>query len=88
MGVEAKTQETKTEPIWKVLTSMLKNKDLILLFFSYFINMIGSTNPRTGYQIFVSKMYGFYDVNQTKSFTNTVNVFTMGFILCFSIFAG
>ena len=48
MGVEAKTQETKTEPIWKVLISMLKNKDLILLFFSYFINMIGSTNPRTG----------------------------------------
>ena len=54
-----------------VLLHMCKNRDIVLLFFAYWINMIGSTNTRTGATVLISKVYGFTDSNYAKSYSET-----------------
>ena len=63
-----RSAETETQPLWKVIMSMLNNKDIVLLFFAYWINLVGVTSAKTGVDIFTSKMYGFTDVNFAKSY--------------------
>ena len=72
MGISAtKSEETKNEPILRVLVQMCRNRDILLLFFAYWINMIGSTNTRTGATVLISKVYGFTDSNYAKAYSET-----------------
>ena len=65
-----KSKETQAQPLQEVAIQMLRNKNIILLFFAYFINLIGITNSLTGLVIFTSKMYGFTDSNLSKAYSN------------------
>ena len=64
---------------------MLKNKNIILLFFAYFINLIGITNSLTGLVIFTSKMYGFTDSNLAKGYSNIAQLVSVTFAIVISI---
>ena len=66
-----KSEETKSEPMWKAIIIISKNRDIMILFFAYWINMIGSTNTRTGLTVLISKVYGFTDSNYAKSYSET-----------------
>ena len=62
---------------------MLKNKNILLLFFAYWINLIGATNSRTGGAIFTAKMFGFTDSNYAKSYANIAQLvsITLGAVI-------
>ena len=86
MGITAvKSEKTRTEPMLSVLLQMCKNRDIMLLFFAYWVNMIGSTNTRTGATVLVSKVYGFTDSNYAKAYSETTQLVTIGLASAFSL---
>ncbi|KAH0572010.1 MFS and transmembrane domain-containing protein [Spironucleus salmonicida] len=69
-----KNTSLRNQNFLKILLSMLKNTNMLILFFSYVLSLLGSTNSRTGGPYFTGRMYGFTNANVAKGYANTVQI--------------